>query len=323
MKQSMLKATVLAGLCFAVSPVQAAENVTILGGGVKGQPYQFAVGLSKILKEKADINATPQSAKGMVAQARIVAKGGAQFAWGLGGPVGAWAYKGERRFEKEGPKKNLRAVLSYPFGVFQWLTLADSGVKSLSDLKGKRVSVGSAASTTQTYAKFFLAAHGLGEDEYEELTPGFSGGFNALRDKTVDAHLTMGLPPMSAVQELSALKKIRLLEMDKAAVEKVIETYGPGLTLAKIEPGTYGDNQANSDAVNTIFIYFGFSTSTDVPADVVYKVTKTLFENLDDFHGTAKAAKNVTLDAACGGLSMPLHEGAVRYYKEVGKTDCK
>lgn len=323
MKHSLMRAAVVAGFFVAVSSAQAAENVTILGGGVKGQPYQFAVGLSKILKEKADINATPQSAKGMVAQARIVAKGGAQFAWGLGGPVGGWAYNGKRRFEKEGPKKNLRQVLSYPFGVFQWLTLADSGVKSLNDLKGKRVSVGSASSTTQTYARFFMAAHGLDKSDYKELTPGFTGGFNALRDKTVDAHLTMGLPPMSVVQELSALKKIRLLEMDKAAVDKVIQNYGPGLTFAKIEPGTYGGNQANGDAVNTIFVNFGFSTSSDVPADLVYKVTKTLFENLDDFYGTAKAAKSVTLDAACNGLSIPLHEGALRYYKEVGKTDCK
>lgn len=316
------KATVLAGFCLAAAPASAAENVTILGGGIKGQPYQFAVGLSKILKEKTDVNATPQSAKGMVAQARILAKGGAEFAWGLGGPVGAWAYEGQRRFEKEGPKKNLRGVLAYPFGVFQWLTLADSGVKSLKDLKGKRVSVGSASSTTQTYAKFFLAAHGLEADDYKELTPGFTGGFNALRDKTVDAHLTMGLPPMSAVQELSALKKIRLLEMDEAAVMDVIKKYGPGLTPAKIKPGTYGENQSNDGAVNTIFIYFGFSTSAEVPADLVYKVTKTLFENLESFHGTAKAAKNVTLAAACNGLSIPLHEGALRYYKEVGKADC-
>ncbi len=300
----------------------AAQNVTILGGGVKGQPYQFAVGISKILKEKAGINATPQSAKGMVAQARILAKGQAQFAWGLGGPIGAWAYKGQRRFEKEGPKKNLRAVLSYPFGMFQWLALADSGIKSLKDLKGKRVSVGSAASTTQTFARFFLPAHGLKKGDYKELTPGFSGGFGSLRDKAVDAHLTMGLPPMSAVQELVALKKVRLVDMDASAVKAVVRDYGPGLTPAKIAAGTYGKNQVNSDAVNTVFIYFGFSTSADVPADVVYKVTKTLFENLKEFHGTAKAAKNVTLKAACGGLSFPLHEGAKRYFKEIGKADC-
>ena len=94
-------------------PLASAQSVTILGGGLKGQPYQFAVGLSKILKSKAGISCHAAiGSKGMVAQARIIAKGQAQFAWGLGGPVGAWAYKGERRFKKEGPKKNLRAVLA-------------------------------------------------------------------------------------------------------------------------------------------------------------------------------------------------------------------
>ncbi len=320
MKHVLIAGIAVSSIVLAGSAM--AQNVTILGGGVKGQPYQFAVGISKILKEKAGINATPQSAKGMVAQARILAKGQAQFAWGLGGPIGAWAYKGERRFEKEGPKKNLRAVLSYPFGMFQWLTLAESGIKSLKDLKGKRVSVGSASSTTQTFARFFLPAHGLNKGDYTELTPGFSGGFGSLRDKAADAHLTMGLPPMSAVQELVALKKVRLIDMDAAAVKAVVRDYGPGLTAARIAAGTYGQNQVNTDAVNTVFIYFGFSTSADVPADVVYKVTKTLFENLKQFHGTAKAAKNVTLEAACGGLSFPLHEGAKRYFKEIGKAEC-
>ena len=322
-RKSIIGAAVVAACSLGVASGAAAQNVTILGGGVKGQPYQFAVGLSKILKDKAGINATPQSAKGMVAQARILAKGGAQFAWGLGGPVGAWAYKGQRRFEKEGPKKDLRAVLSYPFGVFQWLTLADSGIKSVKDFKGKRVSVGSAASTTQTFARFFLPGHKLNKGDYKEMTPGFAGGFAALRDKAVDAHLTMGLPPMSAVQELAALKKIRLVDMDKSVVESIVKEYGPGLSVASLPASTYGKNQVNNDAVNTVFIYFGFSTSAKVSEDVVYKVTRTLFENLKEFHGTAKAAKNVTLNAACSGLSFPLHKGALRYYREAGLTNCK
>ncbi len=323
MRHGLIFAAALAIAGYATPNALAAERVTILGGGVKGQPYQFAVGLSKILKDKAGIDATPQSAKGMVAQARILAKDGAHFAWGLGGPVGAWAYKGERRFEKEGPKKNLRAVLAYPFGSFQWLTLAESGIESVKDFKGKRISVGSAASTTQTFAQYFFAAHGLKKGDFKELTPGFSGGFGSLRDKTVDAHLTMGLPPMSAVQEITAVRKVRLVNMDKSAVDDIVKTYGPGLLPASIAPGTYGSNQANTDAINTISIFFGFSTSEAVPADLVYTVTKTLFENLEAFHGTAKAAKNVTLAAACMGLSLPLHEGAKRYYTEAGVAGCK
>ena len=322
MKRTFLSVAVTISAVFVFTAVAAAQSVTILGGGLKGQPYQFAVGLSKILKSRAGIGATPQSAKGMVAQARIIAKGQAQFAWGLGGPVGAWAYKGERRFKKEGPKKNLRAVLAYPFGQFQWLTLADSGVVNLKDVRGKKVSVGSAASTTQTYARYFLPAHGLKKGQYEESTPGFRGGFGQLRNGNVVAHLTMGMAPMGLVQELAVLKKIRLVSMDEAAVKHVVATYGPGLTTTTIVPGTYGKNQVNKKPVHTIFINFGFSTSTHVSPDTVYQVTKTLFSNLNEFYGTAKAAKNVTLGGACQGLSFPLHDGAKRYYREVGAKGC-
>lgn len=322
MKRTCLSIAVAVSAVFVFAAAASAQSVTILGGGLKGQPYQFAVGLSKILKSKAGISATPQSAKGMVAQARIIAKGQAQFAWGLGGPVGAWAYKGERRFKKEGPKKNLRAVLGYPFGQFQWLTLADSGVMSVKDFKGKKVSVGSAASTTQTYARYFIPAHGLKKGQYKESTPGFRGGFGQLRNGNVAAHLTMGMAPMGLVQELAVLKKIRLVDMDEAAVKHVVATYGPGLTATTIAPGMYGKNQVNKKPVRTIFINFGFSTSTHVSADTVYKVTKTLFSNLKEFYGTSKAAKNVTLAGACQGLSFPLHDGAKRYYKEVGAKGC-
>ena len=321
MKRSVLFG-VAAAVALTVAGTAHAQKVTILGGGVKGQPYQFAVGLSKILGENG-ISATPQSTKGMVAQARLIGKGDADFAWALGGPVGAWAYKGERRFAKEGPKPTIRAILGYPFGSLQWLALETSGIKNVEDLKGKRVSVGGAASTTQTFAHFLLPAAGLEKGSYKEFTPGFSAGFGSLRDGNVDAHLTIGKAPLAAVQELAAVKKIRLLQQDAGALRGVIDKYGPGIELAQVPANVYGANQANDTAVNGLFLYFGFSTGTHVPADTVYKVTKVLFENLAAFHKTAKSAGSVTLASACQGLSFPLHEGAKRYYAEIGKNDCK
>jgi TRAP transporter TAXI family solute receptor len=318
--------TVLIGLAATLALTVAgsahAQKVTILGGGIKGQPYQFAVGLSKILGDHG-VNATPQSAKGMVAQARLIAKGEADFAWALGGPVGAWAYKGEQRFEKEGPKPTIRAILAYPFGSLHWLTLARSGIENVEDLKGKRVSVGGASSTTQTFAHFLLPAAGLAKGDYKEFTPGFSEGFGSLRDGNVDAHLTIGKTPLAAVQELAAVKKIRLLQQDAGALQGVIDKYGPGIELKQIAADAYGANQVNDDTTNALFLYFGFSTSTHVPADTVYKVTKILYETLEAFHKTAKSASSVSLATACEGLSFPLHEGAKRYDAEIGRTDCQ
>jgi TRAP transporter TAXI family solute receptor len=301
----------------------AAESIAILGGGLKGGPYAMAVGLSKLLKDKANIDAAPQTSGGMVAQARILAKGNAQFAFGLGGAIGAWAYKGERRFEAEGAKENLRAVFAYPFGTFQWVTLADSGINTLRDLKGKKVSVGKASSTTQTFARIFLPAHGIEMSDVTESTPGFGGGFNQLRDGNVDAHLSLGKTPISPLREMATTKQFRLVDMDPAVVKKLVADIGSGVSHATIDTGAYGDNQKNNAAVNTMAIYFGFSTSTNTSAEVVYQVTKTLFDNLDAYKKANPKAKSVDLQSACEGLAFPLHEGAKRYYKEIGLKACE
>ncbi len=127
---------------------------------------------------------------------------------------------------------------------------------------------------------------------------------------------------MSAVQELAALQGVRLVDMDEQVLQSIVDQYGPGISLAQIAPDAYGENQVNQAPVDTLSIFFGFSTSAEVPADLVYTVTKALFENLEEFHQTSEAAKNVTLEGACQGLAFPLHEGARRYYEEIGQEDC-
>jgi TRAP transporter TAXI family solute receptor len=311
---------VSAALLFATSA--SAQSVTVLGGGLKGGAYAMAVGLSKVLKDKADMNVSPQTSGGMVAQARLLAKGDAQFAFGIGGAIGAWAYNGQRRFEKEGPKKNLRAVMAYPFGHFQWVTLADSGIKTLTDVKGKTVSVGKASSMTQTFARIFLPASGIQMTDIKETTPGFGGGFKQLRDGNVAAHLTVGRVPVGALRELATSKQFRLIDMDAGVVNKLAADIGSGVNVDQIKPGVYGDNQKNTAPVTTLAVYFGFSTSTSTSADLVYKVTKAMFENLDAFKKATSKAKGVTLEGACSGLAFPLHEGAKRYYKEIGLKSC-
>lgn len=305
------------------TPAVFAESTVILGGGLKGGAYAMAVGLSKLLKDKADIDASPQTSGGMVAQARILAKGNAQFAFGLGGAIGAWAYNGERRFEKEGPKKNLRAIFAYPFGTFQWVTLANSGIESLGDLAGKTVSVGKASSTTQTFARIFLPAHGVAMADIKETTPGFGGGFNQLRDGNVAAHLSLGKTPISPLREMATTKQFRLVQMDPQVIDKLVADIGSGVARTSIAPEAYGSNQLNKTPVTTMEVFFGFSTSAETPADLVYSVTKTLFENLDAYKKATPKAKSVTLAGACDGLAFPLHEGAKRYFKEVGAKGCE
>jgi uncharacterized protein len=313
-------AVVSAALFFATSA--SAQSVTVLGGGLKGGAYAMAVGLSKVLKDKANMNVSPQTSGGMVAQARLLSKGTAQFAFGIGGAIGAWAYNGQRRFKKEGPKKNLRAVMAYPFGHFQWVTLADSGIKTLRDVKGKTVSVGKASSMTQTFARIFLPAHGIKMTDIKETTPGFGGGFKQLRDGNVAAHLSVGRVPIGALRELATSKQFRLIDMDKGVINNLAKDIGSGVNVDMLKPGAYGANQKNTAPVTTMAVYFGFTTSTNTSADLVYKVTKAMFDNLGAFKKATAKAKGVTLKGACSGLAFPLHEGAKRYYKEIGAKNC-
>ena len=119
MKRSIVRGTIVVCSVLAYGSSAGAQTVIILGGGLKGGAYAMAVGFSKLLKEKAGMNAQPQTSGGMVAQARLLEKGDAQFAFGIGGPIGAWAFNGQRRFKSEGAKKKLRAIMAYPFGNLQ------------------------------------------------------------------------------------------------------------------------------------------------------------------------------------------------------------
>ncbi len=322
MNRTIIRGTVVACAVLAYGASASAQTVTVLGGGLKGGAYAMAVGFSKLLKEKAGMNAQPQTSGGMVAQARLLDKGAAHFAFGIGGPIGAWAFNGQRRFKSEGAKKKLRAVMAYPFGNLQWVTLADSSVRTLTDLKGKTVSVGKASSTTQTFARIFFDVHGIKLSELKETTPGFGGGFNQLRNGNVAGHLTLGKTPVSALREMATTKDFRMIHMNSAAIEKLAADIGSGVSVDTIAPDAYGKAQKNVKPVTTLGLYFGFSTSTNTSADVVYKVTKTLFENLAEYKRATKKAKAVTLAAACKGLAFPLHEGAKRYYKEIGHKGC-
>jgi len=324
MAMTKTKLAVLAFACsvLASSPKAYAEDVTVLGGGLKGGAYAMAVGLSKLLNEKADLNAQPQTSGGMVAQARLLDKGDADFAFGIGGPIGAWAFKGEGRFTEEGAKTKLRAVMAYPFGNLQWVTLADSPIKTLTDLKGQTISVGKASSTTQTFGKILLEAHGIEMSDLKVTTPGFGGGFNQLRNGNVVGHLTVGATPISALREMATTKDFRVIHMEQSAIQGLVDEIGSGVSVDTIAPDAYGDAQKNTEPATTLGLFFGFSTNEDTSADLVYTVTKTLFENLEEYKQATSQAGAVSLEAACEGLAFPLHEGAKRYYDEIGLEGC-
>jgi len=239
---------------------------------------------------------------------------------------GEWGYSKSQDAGKEYAKK-IRAVFFQPYGSMQMITLADSGIKSYKDIKGKRVSLGSAAHTAHPILKMAFKIEGFDEKEYHAVY--FSGGSgqgpDGCADRTLDAYYTNNPSTQPASMNLATLNKIRLFgysspEKSKEFFDMIDTKYGKGLLRPiALQPGLYGKNQVNTEPVNCIAFDLIIATRADLGDEIVYEFTKNLFDNLKEFYETAGKDSNlITLEGAMKNISIPFHPGALKYYKEKG-----
>ncbi|NKB20291.1 MAG: TAXI family TRAP transporter solute-binding subunit [Alphaproteobacteria bacterium] len=236
--------------------------------------------------------------------------------------------KGKKMFAKvKNAKKlahNLRAVFNYRIGFYQFGVFESSGIKSLADLKGKRVFLGPPAGVQTIVAGSFVKAiTGLvpGKD-YKVVKLGFSPAMQAFQDRQLDVLVATSNPPAANFVQAALTNKIRFLGASDAdwktpAMKKLMRV--PGRTSGQFAADAYGKNQANTKPVQTIAAWVGLVTRKDIPDDVIYKMTKTFWEHIDEMYGVATWAKEaLNLKSAFSQMNMKLHPGALRYYKEIG-----
>ena len=225
------------------------------------------------------------------------------------------AYNGSSKF-KDKAFKGLRAVFSVHPEPYHIIVAGNSGIKSWNDLKGKRFNIGNPGSGQRGTTEVLMESYGTKKSDFKlatELTS--TEQSKALCDGKIDAYgYTVGVPNagVSVATDGCGAKIINL----KTGVEKKLVDGNPFYAFATIPKGTY--KTTDSD-VTTFGVMATFVTSTDVPEDVVYEVTRAVFENIDDFRTLHPAFKNLDpkkmiMDA----LSAPLHPGAKKYYKEKG-----
>jgi TRAP transporter TAXI family solute receptor len=212
--------------------------------------------------------------------------------------------------------KKLRAVFSVHPEPFQIIVGKDSGIKSWEDLKGKRVNIGNPGSGQRGTMEVLMAAHGTKVGDFASATELTSTEQSkALCDGKIDAYgYTVGVPNAGvAVATDGCEAKIISLNSD---VEKKLVEKNPFYAFATIPKGTYKTTDSN---VTTFGVMATFVTSEDVPEDVVYEVTRAVFENIDDFRKLHPAFQNLDPKKMVkDALSAPLHPGAAKYYKEKG-----
>ncbi len=232
--------------------------------------------------------------------------------------VAYWAYTGTGTREGKDPATGLRTIAALFDEHIHLVAMANSGINSVADLAGKRVSLDEAGSGTYVDAMLILEANGL---SVSDLTPeALKGGAasEALRNGKIDAFFVVAGYPTGSIVELASSADIKLVPIDGAGADALTAKYG-FFSAGEIPAGTY----EGVAATNTVAVGAQWFTSENEDEELIYQITKALWNKesrklLDVGHAKGKT---ITMESALNGVGVPLHAGAERFYKEAGMID--
>ena len=303
---------VVAGLAFAPATASAQQFINVLTGGTSGVYYPLGVALSEIYADGIEGARTQvQATKASVENLNLLAQGRGEIAFALGDSVQmAWEGNEEAGFPR--PLEELRAIAAIYPNYIQIVADASAGVTTLEDLKGKTLSVGAPASGTELNARAIFKAAGMSYDDLGkvEYLP-FAESGELIKNRQLQATLQSSGLGVAFIKDLSTTHDIDIV----AIPEDVVTAIGAPFAPAVIPAGTYDgqDQDVPTAAVGNMLI-----THEGVSEETAYQMTKLLFENLDRMRSAHAAAEAITPETAMDGLSIPLHPGAERYYREAG-----
>ena len=304
------------GLAAAIAaPVQAQQFFRIGTGGTAGTYYPVGGMIANAVSQPGKIVATAQATNGSVANVNGVA-GGALESGFTQSDVATWADTGTGVYEGKPKVTDLRMIANlYPESI-HLVVKKGSGIKSVSDLKGKRVALDEPGSGTLVNARIVLAAYGVKESDIkpEYIKPNQAG--DKLKDGALDAFFFVGGAPAGAIAELASsgtgIELVSLAGPQADALRKA----NPYLAVDTIAAGTYKD----VPAVQTMAMGAQWVTSAKADAETVYQITKALYGKAaqDTLAAGHAKGKFITKENAVKGVGIPFHPGAERFYKEAG-----
>ncbi|MCO0600847.1 TAXI family TRAP transporter solute-binding subunit [Peribacillus butanolivorans] len=288
------------------------QNLSLLTGGTGGTYYPLGGQIGNIISDNTKANITPQTSGASAENMETLRVGEAEIAFSQT-DIGAYAIEGKEMFEGK-PIDNIQAISSlYPETV-QLVTTAKSGIKSVSDLKGKKVSVGAPGSGAYINAMQILEIHGLSDKDIKAQNLSFDESTDGIQAGNIDAAFITAGTPTGAVEALSVQNDIVIIPMADDKVQALVDKY-PYYAEDTIPSGTY---KIKSD-IKTVAVKAMLVVSKDLDEELVYEMTKAIYENTDKI--THAKGKFITPETALEGLGdMELHPGAAKYFKEKGVT---
>ena len=302
-----------AALTASTASLAAPTFINVLTGGTSGVYYPVGVALSQVYSTGIDGSKTSvQATKASVENLNLLQAGRGELGFSLADSVDD-AWKGVEDAGFKAPLTKLRAIAgTYP-NYIQIVASADSGIKTLADLKGKRISVGAAKSGTELNARAIFKAAGLSYEDMGrvEFMP-FAESVELIKNRQLDATLQSSGLGMAAIRDLSSVMPLNFIGVPAEVVAKI---GSPAYQAKMIPAGTY-DGQ--TEDVPTVAITNILVTHEKVSDEVAYQMTKLMFDNLGRLASSHSAAKDIQLQTATQNLPIPLHPGAERFYKEAG-----
>jgi TRAP transporter TAXI family solute receptor len=302
-------AAVISGTALA----QSTQFINVLTGGQSGVYYPVGVALSQIYaKDIPNVRSTAQVTRASAENLNLLQAGRGEVAFTLADALSdAWQGNEEAGFKQKLDK--LRGIAGLYNNYIQIVANADSGIRTLADLKGKRVSVGAARSGTELNARAILKAAGLSYRDLGkvEYLP-FGESVELMKNRQLDVTLQSAGLGVASIRDLATAIPIVVIPIPADVVAKVGD---PAYQPAVIPANTY---TGQSSDVPTAAIPNFLVTHAGVPEDTVYRMTKAMFDNLDTLYAAHNAARGIRRENALKGMPVPLHPGAERYYREVG-----
>ena len=290
------------------------SGMTMGTGGTAGTYYAYGGILGQYITNKAGIQTTVVSTDGSKANIQGIDAGNYQLGT-VQSDVMAYAWAGTRSFEEEGKVDTFRVVGGLYAEAVQLVTM-DPSIKSVADLKGKSVSVGAAASGVYFNAVDILTAAGLTLEDIKPQYQSFADSADALKDGKIDAAFIVAGAPTPAIQELTTTNNAYLVPIDGDIAAKLMND-SPYYTTYKIPANTYKGQTAD---VTTVTVKATLIVSASASEDDVYKLTASIFDNIDAITAEHAKGAELSLENATEGMTAPFHKGAAKYFAEKGIT---
>jgi TRAP transporter TAXI family solute receptor len=310
---SRLAAVAVALVAVLAAPATRAQAfINVLTGGTSGVYYPLGVAIGKIYSDQIpSVKTQVQATKASVENLNMMQQGRGEIAFVLGDALKA-AWEGDEDAGFKSKLDRLRTIGAIYPNYIQIVATADSGIRTLADLRGKSLSVGAPKSGTELNTRAILTAAGLSYRDLGkvEYLP-FAESIDLMKNRQLDATLQSAGLGVASLKDLSNAVDITLVSVPKAVVDKIGPPFVPETIPANTYPGQDKD-------VPTAAIVNYLVTSSAVSDDLAYQMTRLIFESLPELANAHAAGKDIKLATAAAGSPVPLHPGAIRYYREKG-----